>query len=385
MFCSVIGFDKILVGSKFDSLGIGSNMLLYMKNTEMKAISIQNGYPTTFTININDCTGDNSTSITGSLGNIFVQCKDRSIYSVRIADYLTNLESAVPRCIGNHFLVRLIAAGHYHCLFLMRNGTLYSHGNGNHGELGVGLTVSYTDTLLQVPIPNGESAVEISAGCRFSLFITDSSRTVYSFGCGAYYRLGHGDDCDLLSPTPLLFLSSKGRAKQCACGTWHCIVVMMHTNEVYGWGWNRYGQVGMPQDDFQIAEEMIIYPKQILNHLINGSLSYKMIVCGSRHSAFLTNDGAVIVLGVIGGFTDNYSVDQSAIEIISIDDNINSVTYDQSLLAWCCDKNTRMLPVQKLFNMNNQTEESFVGDLQQRTGPIVQSISCSIWSLLIQF
>ena len=29
-----------------------------------------------------------------------------------------------------------------------------------------------------------------------------------------------------------------------SCGQWHTIVVAGSTNEVYGWGWNKYGQLG---------------------------------------------------------------------------------------------------------------------------------------------
>ena len=29
-----------------------------------------------------------------------------------------------------------------------------------------------------------------------------------------------------------------------SCGQWHTIVVASTTNEVYGWGWNKYGQLG---------------------------------------------------------------------------------------------------------------------------------------------
>jgi len=34
-----------------------------------------------------------------------------------------------------------------------------------------------------------------------------------------------------------------------SCGQWHMIVVATSTNEVYGWGWNKYGQLGPNIED----------------------------------------------------------------------------------------------------------------------------------------
>lgn len=40
--------------------------------------------------------------------------------------------------------------------------------------------------------------------------------------------------------------------KLCSCSTWHAIVITDGSNEVYGWGWNKFGQLGSQNVDVSI-------------------------------------------------------------------------------------------------------------------------------------
>ena len=95
------------------------------------------------------------------------------------------------------------------------NNDLFTFGSGNCGELGVGHLIPHTDELQKVTIysNNNENEIEkvkyIAAGNYYSAAITTNG-SLYTFGCGAYYRLGHGSDDNCLVPTRVVALDGVG-------------------------------------------------------------------------------------------------------------------------------------------------------------------------------
>ena len=115
--------------------------------------------------------------------------------------------------IAKRFLVKQIAAGDSHCLILDSSNFLYSFGTGANGELGLGKIVPFTKTLQKVDILNNDKKIKkvkfIAAGSYYSAVITEEG-CLYTFGCGAYYRLGHGSDENVLLPKRVRALDGVG-------------------------------------------------------------------------------------------------------------------------------------------------------------------------------
>jgi alpha-tubulin suppressor-like RCC1 family protein len=99
--------------------------------------------------------------------------------------------------------------------------------------------------------------------------------------------------------------------KAIACGLWHTVVVAHGTNDVYGWGWNKFGNLGRnPKDargSAKHTEEVIAQPRRIEElddaHLLGefggeGAASDDVcqVTCGARHTALRTAGGRVIVM-----------------------------------------------------------------------------------------
>ena len=66
------------------------------------------------------------------------------------------------------------------------------------------------------------------------------------------YRLGHGDDRDRTEPTLVNGLGYVGQPlpngtfsgiDKVSCGLFHMVASTVDTGELYGWGWNKYGQL----------------------------------------------------------------------------------------------------------------------------------------------
>jgi len=200
-----------------------------------------------------------------SCGTSIAVASLRKDHSILIADThedsseTTNDRFNDPTCtVFTHLLtnpmrgvVSKISCGASHCLILSEY-TCLSYGTGKHGELGTGSRTTYANTLQTVHLAGEELVSEIAAGHNYSALVTALTGDVYTFGNGAYYKLGHGDDEDRLVPTRVVELEvgafrmdgTTSGVQHIACGTWHTVVVAKGTNDVYGWGWNKFGNLG---------------------------------------------------------------------------------------------------------------------------------------------
>ena len=66
-------------------------------------------------------------------------------------------------------------------------------------------------------------------------------------------------------------------------------IVLTNSGEVYSWGWNNWGQIGIGSD-----ENVVSVPQQLNG--FNGE-KVKAISCGSYHSLALTESGHVFSWG----------------------------------------------------------------------------------------
>ena len=96
-------------------------------------------------------------------------------------------------------------------------------GAGSNGELGIGKKLAWSSELLVLDFRVEDSSREknsiawdVCAGCSISAVIWGSSRNLFTFGSGAYYRLGKTSDLLLIyydiiprQPTILMFRSWK--------------------------------------------------------------------------------------------------------------------------------------------------------------------------------
>lgn len=111
--------------------------------------------------------------------------------------------------IASGIAVEQIAAGDSHCLVLAKGGALFSFGSGSCGELGIGSQIPYSHTLQRVVLPDNVDVKYIAAGSYYSAAISMSG-ILYTFGCGAYYRLGHGSDENVNVPKKVEALEGVG-------------------------------------------------------------------------------------------------------------------------------------------------------------------------------
>jgi hypothetical protein len=147
-------------------------------------------------------------------GNHKDESKDDIIF-ISVDKSLNTYGNIKHACLSSRISIKQIAAGDTHCLVLTNDSKLYTLGTGKNGELGIGARIGFTKTLQKVVNfnkkhfqGNGIDKLEIvdedikyiAAGSHYSAVIS-ATGSLYTFGCGAYYRLGHGSDDDCLFPT----------------------------------------------------------------------------------------------------------------------------------------------------------------------------------------
>ncbi|KAF9609779.1 hypothetical protein IFM89_018227 [Coptis chinensis] len=190
--------------------------------------------------------------------------------------------------------VKMIAAGAEHTAAVTEDGKLYGWGWGRYGNLGLGdrndrlvpeevspinpslhlhaVSVIHTSVgtletksrgqfgqsvgrsskphqitceeladVMESIFPRGQKMVLVACGWRHTICVS-SSGVIYTYGWSKYGQLGHGDFEDHLIPHQLEALRHDFISE--VSGGWRHTMAVTSDGKLYGWGWNKFGQVG---------------------------------------------------------------------------------------------------------------------------------------------
>ncbi|XP_019887375.1 probable E3 ubiquitin-protein ligase HERC4 isoform X1 [Ooceraea biroi] len=184
------------------------------------------------------------------------------------------------------FVFKMVACGFCHTLGINEWGQLFSWGSNGKGQLGLNSTDSIERVPHMIKTLATKTVVQVACGVEHSVALTNDGE-VYSWGSNMDGQLGLGSNvgCELkptripaLAAVPIVFI---------ACGGHHTIAISK-SGVVYAWGLNTFGQLGL-NDDINRSG-----PFQ-LPTLRNAKVCYA--ACGEEFSVFLTIDGGVFTCG----------------------------------------------------------------------------------------
>ena len=142
-------------------------------------------------------------------------------------------------CLSDIITIR---CGGYHMVALTKYKKIYVWGNNASGQLGLG---HFDNKRLPQELILDFDVKAISCGETHTVALTHD-RTVYTWGNNQYGQLGVKRN-SIYQPTPQkLFLSEK--ILSIYCGGFHNVVITTGKN-IYVWGWNEYGQLGVGNFD----------------------------------------------------------------------------------------------------------------------------------------
>jgi len=243
-----------------------------------------------------------------------------------------------------------VAAGYEHVVAVTDEGRVYTWGNNNVGQLGLGNKIksSKNPQVIKAASIRSKHITQAEAGAHHTVLLSDQGE-VFVFGTSSFGQLGIAEDSEEFSEdtptsiyTPVKNLHLQNITK-ISCGGDHTFAIGLN-GVIYAWGWNEYGQLGtrdvelrdLPtvvnltdvtlieggkyahslavtangdvwtfgsNDHGQLGSgeenEIVLQPINI-KHLLNNYSTVNKIVkadAGYRHSALLTDTGVVIVFG----------------------------------------------------------------------------------------
>lgn len=173
-----------------------------------------------------------------------------------------------------------------HVLALTEKGEIYSWGHNGYCELGNGSTnQGLTPTLLNTNLST-RRIIDIACGNHHSLALTDDGE-VYAWGQNNCGQVGSGIITNQGSPRLVNSVLAGKKVVCIACGQASSMAVT-DAGDVYGWGYNGVGQLGVGN-----------YVNQVNPIKVPGLTRVRIVkvVCGHTHTLALTDEGAVYVWG----------------------------------------------------------------------------------------
>ncbi|WP_051327499.1 thrombospondin type 3 repeat-containing protein [Desulfatibacillum aliphaticivorans] len=152
----------------------------------------------------------------------------------------SNTDKATPQKVEALSNVVAIVAGSYHTLALARDGSVWAWGDNYYGQLGLGTSGLGADESTPQKVEALSNAAAIVAGDNHSLALARDG-SVWSWGRNDYGQLGLMDYSEIKT-TPQQVTGIAGLVAM-AGGGLHTLAVTQD-GAVWAWGYNEYGQAG---------------------------------------------------------------------------------------------------------------------------------------------
>ncbi|XP_056650824.1 RCC1 and BTB domain-containing protein 2 isoform X2 [Monodelphis domestica] len=199
------------------------------------------------------------------------------------------LHSIEPRRI-DHLCGKKIVCLSYgsgpHVVIATDEGEVYTWGHNTYGQLGNGTT---NHGLIPIHISTNignRKIIEVACGSHHSLVLT-SDGEVFAWGYNNSGQVGSGSTANQPIPRKVTGCLQNKMVTTIACGQM-CSMAVVESGEVYVWGYNGNGQLGLGSSGNQATPCRIAALQGIRVH---------KIVCGYAHTLVLTDEGQLYAWG----------------------------------------------------------------------------------------
>uniref|UniRef100_A0A672ZNA8 RCC1 and BTB domain-containing protein 2-like n=1 Tax=Sphaeramia orbicularis TaxID=375764 RepID=A0A672ZNA8_9TELE len=205
----------------------------------------------------------------------------------------TTNHGLTPALVSTNLLskrVTDVACGSHHTIALTTDGEVYAWGYNNSGQVGSGSTANQPTPRRVSSCLQNKVVVNIACGQLCSMAVLDNGE-IYGWGYNCNGQLGLGNNGNQQTPCRIAALQGVNIV-QVACGYAHTLAL---TDEglVYAWGANSYGQLGTGNKSNQALPTLINTEKERM---------VEVAACHTSHtSAAKTQSGQVLMWGQCRG------------------------------------------------------------------------------------
>jgi alpha-tubulin suppressor-like RCC1 family protein len=191
----------------------------------------------------------------------------------------TTVSSGSPGKVPGLANAIAIAAGNMHTLAMKSDGSVWAWGDNGYGQLGIG-TFTYIKSSPQ-PVPNITNAIAVAGGGSHSIALK-SDRSVWAWGSNGYGQLGDGTTANRSLPVQVLGLTG---VVAVAAGAVHTLA-LKSDGTVWAWGTNANGELGDGTTTNRSSPVKV-----------SGLASAISVSAGDGHSVAVRSDGTVWTWG----------------------------------------------------------------------------------------
>ena len=218
--------------------------------------------------------GENYTLILENDGTLW-GCGQNNLGQLGLGDTINR--TTFTQITTNTDDIKEIYCGAYHVFILENDGTLWSCGRNDYGQLGLGDSNNRT-TFTQVTI-NANDIKSIYCGHHYTLILKNDD-TLWGTGRNNCGQLGLGDTTDRTIFTQVT--TNINNIKEIYCGAHHAFI-LKNDGTLWGCGQNNYGQLGLGDDT----------DRNTFTQVTTNTDNIKEIYCGCYHTFILKNDGTL--------------------------------------------------------------------------------------------
>ena len=268
-----------------------------------------------------------------------------------------------------------ISAGEDFASVLKADGTIWTFGHNNNGELGVG-----SNKTKDIPEKTNviSSYKDIKSGNSFTIAIRNDG-TVWSYGKNNYGQLGIGNTKNGINPAQVSGLSN---IVQIATGKEHSVALDDY-GILYGWGRNTNGQLGLSDDTVLIPtpisytagtissiwagenQTIIINTKgeiygygSILNGALAGIENAVKVSVGNGNMFILTTNGEIYQYE--GTTLTKITTTEKIVDIDVTNDNIIAQTVDEKIYTWTTNSTPVLENLENIYTIAAGANNSYI-------------------------
>uniref|UniRef100_A0A669DKD5 Regulator of chromosome condensation (RCC1) and BTB (POZ) domain containing protein 1 n=1 Tax=Oreochromis niloticus TaxID=8128 RepID=A0A669DKD5_ORENI len=184
--------------------------------------------------------------------------------------------------------VKEVSCGSHHSMALTLDGEVFAWGYNNCGQIGSGSTANQPYPRKVTGCLQGKNASGITCGQTSSMALVDNGE-VYGWGYNGNGQLGIGNNGNQLTPCRVAALQGMC-IQQIVSGYGHCLA-LTDKGLLYAWGANTYGQLGTGTKSNHLSPVHIMADKERV---------VEVAACHSTHtSAAKTQSGLVFLWTII--------------------------------------------------------------------------------------